>query len=329
MLDRFPGIKWVVHNGWYNYNGRQFMGWYFSSIPAQTILPVSNSDLRMLTLVSGSSSEGYPDFPCPPSPPGPPSPPPPVPPGPWPGPHPPIWPPIPPGPEPDKPAYFSKKLKALYDAAFISVATLKKRDELDTETIPDGKIVRVNSVDGEPRYYIWSKYTDHWEDFDLVSAEQVEEIYQTVQQINDQVDIINQNLETTAAELGDKIDDLSDSVDADIAEINSTIESVQGDINSIRIDLDNYISQGEQDFDDVFERLGNLEDAVFDIEKLVELFSTNTILVSKDGTIADSGVGIGDDVIGEPSEYADVKTVATEKAVAKKVEDSIPKWEPI
>ena len=50
MLSRFPGTKWVVHNGWYNYAGRRYMGWYFCSIPAQTIIPANSQDLTMITV---------------------------------------------------------------------------------------------------------------------------------------------------------------------------------------------------------------------------------------------------------------------------------------
>ena len=52
----------------------------------------------------------------------------------------------------------------------------------------------------------------------------------------------------------------------------------------------------------------------------------NTVLVSDNGTLKDSGVSIGDDEIGEPSQYANANTLATEKAVAKKVEDNVTHW---
>ena len=64
ILARFPGTKWIVHNGWYNYQGAQSIGWYFCAIPSQTVLPVSDEDLKLLTVVSDGSS-----CPCPPYPP--------------------------------------------------------------------------------------------------------------------------------------------------------------------------------------------------------------------------------------------------------------------
>ena len=76
MLARFPGTKWVVHYGWYNYSGRNAMGWYFSSIPAETIIPVSNSDLQLIVLVDQGQTSDVPQsigdpspmIPCPPGP---------------------------------------------------------------------------------------------------------------------------------------------------------------------------------------------------------------------------------------------------------------------
>lgn len=161
MLANYPGVTWVIHNGYYSYNGRQYQGWYFLSIPSQTILPVNNDNLRLVTVISNPSSEDYPDCPFPPYPPGPPVPPP--------GPQ-----PCPPGPSPSQ-TPFTREDKKHLDAAFISVSTLKKRDELDTSRIPDGKIVRVNSVDGESKYYVWSAFNDHWEDFDIAFKEDIED----------------------------------------------------------------------------------------------------------------------------------------------------------
>ena len=57
MLARFPGTKWVVHYGWYDYSGRRGMGWYFSSIPAQTVIPVTAQDLDLIVLIDQGKSE--------------------------------------------------------------------------------------------------------------------------------------------------------------------------------------------------------------------------------------------------------------------------------
>lgn len=344
QLERFPGLKWVLHNGWYSYNGRQYSGWYFSSIPSQTILPVSNQDLRMITLVSSKPSDEYPEYPLPPSHPGPGYPDdgyyhhhhhhhPNENPG---GPHSPIFPPVCPDPEPEKPAFFSTAYKAQLDSAFISVPTLKKRDLLDTTKLPDGKIVRVNSVNGEPKYYAWSAFNDHWEELNFVLQESLEEqlsnyydkteVNQYLEAANGRIDSLKRMLteartalEETISGVDRKVDNLSSSTDERLSEINKQIEAIQEE-------LDGHDTDADKDFTEVEERLSKLEDAVFAIQKLSEMSADNTVLVSKEGGISDSGVAIGDDSIDEPSEFASDKTLATEKAVARKVEESQPKW---
>ena len=132
ILNRFPGTKWIVHNGWYNYMGQQYMGWYFCSIPSQTILPVSDDDLSMLTVVSDG------ECPCPPHP------------------------PMPPHPFPDVP--FTPQQAFELDRAWISVETIAQRDQLNKRLLPNGKIVRVNNIGGRAEYYIWNQVTQTWED---------------------------------------------------------------------------------------------------------------------------------------------------------------------
>lgn len=52
ILGRFPDTKWILKNGWYLYENVQYNGWYFCSIPANTILPVEETDLINLTVIS-------------------------------------------------------------------------------------------------------------------------------------------------------------------------------------------------------------------------------------------------------------------------------------
>lgn len=51
-LARYPGTKWIVQNGWYTYNSQQSMGWYLSSIPENEVIPITEEDLRLLTVLS-------------------------------------------------------------------------------------------------------------------------------------------------------------------------------------------------------------------------------------------------------------------------------------
>ena len=55
-IGRFPDTRWVLKNGWYLYDGRQYNGWYFSSIPAQSSLPVEECDLFDLVIISNGES---------------------------------------------------------------------------------------------------------------------------------------------------------------------------------------------------------------------------------------------------------------------------------
>ena len=137
VLHRLPNVKWIIHNGYYNYNGRKQKGWYFSSIPADTTMPVFNEDLVAMTILDDGG-----DTPRPPYPPGP------FPPGPFPpGPYPPG--PFPPEPPAPVPIPFTPQDKKQVDAAMITVPTLRERDKLGNRYLIDGKLVRVNDIDGE------------------------------------------------------------------------------------------------------------------------------------------------------------------------------------
>lgn len=66
ILSRFPDTKWVLQYGWFSYEDERQHGWYFSSIPAQTIIPVTDEDLDGLVVVSGGACMPRPgECPCP------------------------------------------------------------------------------------------------------------------------------------------------------------------------------------------------------------------------------------------------------------------------
>lgn len=132
MLARFPGTKWVVHKGWYTYNGTQYSGWYFSSIPAHTTLPVSTTDLAGIVVVSNSGCSCV---------------------------HP--GPPIPPCSEESnlKPWMVNE-----LNRAWITVDTMEQLSRLNNRLIPSGKVVRVNDKgDGNPGYYRYNQAKREWE----------------------------------------------------------------------------------------------------------------------------------------------------------------------
>lgn len=403
MLRRFPGTKWIVHNGWYSYNGRDYNGWYFTSIPAQTTIPMNEYDLQGIVIVSGKDVSPSPDVvPVPtspgPFPPTPPEPFPPVPPKPYPGPMPPHphgpgpypypypddkygpnpFPPMPPGPDPDVPAFFGKKNLNMLNSAFITVERRKDFEALDTSVMPDGRYVCVNSLDGKRTFFRWNARDDRWDEVDpvaiindeidyaLQSYSTSEEVNTKIQESKDAVlealdtaksdlqaniDVVQENLSSAVSslnedisknatdieELGQKIDtveqaaqtaieELSAKESEDVDGLTNSIEILQSAIDEIREQVQSDESSTSAQFNEVDSRLDLIEDAIFNIKKLAEVLGSNTILVSNEGSISDSGIAIGDDVIGEIADYANDKTVATEKAVAELVERSQTKW---
>ena len=157
VLFRLPDTKWILHCGYYTYNGVKQKGWYFSSIPATTVMPVFLEDLVAMRVISGPQ-------PCPPGP----IPPGPCPPGPFPpGPHPPG--PFPPGPHPPGPhppapipIIFTPEDKKMLDASMITVETLEDRDRLGSAMLDNGKVVRVNNVEGKVDYFEWDSANQTW-----------------------------------------------------------------------------------------------------------------------------------------------------------------------
>lgn len=145
ILNRLPNLKWIIHFGFYSYNGRSKKGWYLSSIPSCSVMPVFNEDLVAMRVVED------PKPPLPPFPPGPCPPPP----------HPP-FPPFPPVPTP---TIFTPDDKLMVDRSMITVESLEDRDKLGNDKTLDGKLVRVNDIDGEGtvEYYTWNKSTSQWD----------------------------------------------------------------------------------------------------------------------------------------------------------------------
>lgn len=203
MLTRYPGVKWVVHCGWYTYYNYQYSGWYFSSIPSNTVLPANEDDLNMIVVVSTNSSGSGSSCGCdcnstPPNmppgmPPGmppnmspsvPPTYPAPNPPG----PHHPGHPPVHPGPDP----HLAKEL----DRAWISVETIIQRNQLNTRVLPNGKVVRVNNADeaGKPKYYVWNQVKMQWDDMDFGASELYakKEIEKTVEKLERDIKVLHE-----------------------------------------------------------------------------------------------------------------------------------------
>jgi hypothetical protein len=136
QLQRFPNQKFIMHNGWFEYDNQRQEGWYFKSVSGNIILPIYPSDLIDMVVVDWNDFYHIPDIPVR------------------------VISGEPIEDDPLAPAYITEAEKANYDAAFISVETLEGRDNLAVFGIPNGKIVRVNELG---KYYIWNQSTTEWD----------------------------------------------------------------------------------------------------------------------------------------------------------------------
>lgn len=128
-ISNKPRIKWVVHSGWFIYQGAQNFGWYFVSIKNGEILPVTIIDLTLCTLVTSKTqgSEKYD------------------------------------GKVVNYTRPFTDTDAEIIRRAFITVDTIHQRDNIDKKQLVNGKLVRVNDVGGVPSYYSWNSETKVWD----------------------------------------------------------------------------------------------------------------------------------------------------------------------
>ena len=159
ILARFPGTKWIVHKGWYDYQGNQYNGWYLSSIPSQTTMPLVDSDLIGIKVVGGECP--YPDHP-------------------FPSPNPPI-----PGGGGMKP-----EMAWELNRAWITVDTIEQLSRLNRRLVPDCKIVSVNDTgDGTAKYYWYDQAKSIWtEEYFGVDTTNFVSKDDLVQEVKDQLD---------------------------------------------------------------------------------------------------------------------------------------------
>lgn len=132
-LSNRPKIKWIVHLGWYTYQGIQSFGWYLVSISDGEILPVSTIDLTLCTLetIKTQGSELYD------------------------------------GRVKNYTRPFTPADAEVLNRTFITVETIAQRDNLDKHKLINGRIVRVNNVGGVVNYYAWNIETYDWDIVDF------------------------------------------------------------------------------------------------------------------------------------------------------------------
>lgn len=149
VLYRLPDLRWVLYYGPYDYLGTRRRGWYFSEITKGTVIPVTDRDLVRLKVIH-SPKPGV----LPPAPP--------------PGPLPPEPEPVPepePSPVVPVPAPFTRDDKKRLKQAMLTVPDMNGLHELEDDSLIDGKVVRVNDIDGQGTvgYYSWNKKAKEWE----------------------------------------------------------------------------------------------------------------------------------------------------------------------
>jgi len=137
-----PNTKWIVHSGWFIYDNVQNYGWYFTSIRDGKILPASIIDLTLCTLVTVKTQGSE----------------------------------ICDGKVVNYTRPFTESDANILRRTFITFDTIEQRDNLDPKKMVNGKIVRVNNVDGEVKYYSWNEPLHTWDNLDWGSGSGIPEI---------------------------------------------------------------------------------------------------------------------------------------------------------
>lgn len=170
-IGTIPNTNWILHKGWYAWDNRLFNGWYLTSLTDKSVRPVIPQEIDGMVVVSTKTNnldQNYPnvlpikvtqtditdehyqssDYVVASSSTA--------------GPHGPIFPPVAPDDE-----IIPYQVKS----AFVTFPTIEERDKLNPRQTPDGKLVRVNDVDGKPEYYAWSINEHKWINVNFVFEE--------------------------------------------------------------------------------------------------------------------------------------------------------------
>ena len=131
-ISNKPRVKWVVHSGWYIYQGVQNFGWYFVSIKNGEILPVSVVDLTLVSLAT-TKTQGSNKYD---------------------------------GKVVNYTRPFTEYDAEILDRTFITVETVEQRNNLDPRRLVNGRIVRVNDVGGVAVYYAYNEANNDWDKID-------------------------------------------------------------------------------------------------------------------------------------------------------------------
>lgn len=144
VISDYGNVKWLVCRGWYTYNRSRMYGWYFKSIPDSRILPdyaVTLEDVKVLSSEYVEKDEVEE-----------------------------IEPPKKPHHRPHCPPPEPHNHHNHCDNCFVTVDTIAERNALGHPYPPDGKLVRVNEVKGETKYYSWNSEDLKWDPWSIGEA---------------------------------------------------------------------------------------------------------------------------------------------------------------
>lgn len=212
MLREYGNDKFLVCKGWFTYKGSRRNSWYFKQIPDGTVVPFFEVDLDDVAIVNSGSTSGScdcyhnyedhhhhcePGCDCPSGPPRPPK---------------------------DRP-----------NGYFTTVNTLDERNRLCFPYPPDGKIVRVNDVKGEVKYYTWNAEELKWDNYEFPVNSETQ---QKIDALNLKLDVQVEKHDDDVRNINERIDELDTSVSDSVNSIKGTVAKVEDSVKTVNTRLD-------------------------------------------------------------------------------------------
>lgn len=136
--------------------------------------------------------------------------------------------------------------KELLDSAFISVEDINALGKLDTTSLPNGKIARVNST---ASYYIWSATTKNWTEWKLLDELKVDD--RITAKVNDTASSITSTQKTK-----------DDSQDEKIEDLNNQLSTLSSKVDSLKSDNDKTDTAQDTQLNELKENLSNQIEAL-------------------------------------------------------------------
>lgn len=127
-VSKYPKSKWFIHCGWYICNTKQNYGWYLSNVKTGKVMSIDVIDLTTCTLIDDyKQGDDYKS-----------------------------------GQELAYTRPFTDSDAEILTRSFITVDTIEQRDNLDPHKMANGRLVRVNDVEGAVAYYAWDENNREW-----------------------------------------------------------------------------------------------------------------------------------------------------------------------